>query len=362
MRRAELSLSRLFRWWLTELESLIPAAWRGHFRRKADCLIFNVTEKAIHAYRMRDGIETDLGIIKRKPAEIEKDDGSVSAWLAGLNTESARVVLRLPGSCGLRPVLELPQAADEELRKILDIEMDRQTPFRADQVYYDYEIIGRVPGAKRLTVRLTVAPKHIVDEAVELVSAGGMQPDIVDLAGEDRGSVPAINLLGHANDTYEPRALNKLNLSLAGLGLLLAVAAIGIPIWKKNAMVEALASQLAEARQNGNAARLLEERIGTSVAEASYLVNRKRRTPSAVAIIDELSRVVPDGTWLHRIELHGNSVRIYAYSPQASDLIGIIQDSPLFDDARFDSEVEQDRSMGVDRLQISARILERAEE
>ena len=60
----------------------------------------------------------------------------------------------------------MPAATEENLRQVLEFEMDRLTPFRADEVYFDYRVVSRDVAAGQLVIQLAVARREAVDARV----------------------------------------------------------------------------------------------------------------------------------------------------------------------------------------------------
>ena len=60
----------------------------------------------------------------------------------------------------------MPAATEENLAQVLSFEMDRLTPFRADEVYFDHRVVGRDAAAATLAVLVAVARRDIVDSRV----------------------------------------------------------------------------------------------------------------------------------------------------------------------------------------------------
>ena len=66
-------------------------------------------------------------------------------------------------------------AAEENLTQVIAFELDRQTPFRADQVRYDFRIVKRDPVAKLLHVDAdTVATLTSVMQSIALEVMGAL--------------------------------------------------------------------------------------------------------------------------------------------------------------------------------------------
>jgi general secretion pathway protein L len=138
---------------------------------------------------------------------------------------------------------------------------------------------------------------------------------------------------------------------------ILVVAAITIPIVQKNRAIEALEAQVqvaaAEAREGAELRQDLEK-----MAEASqFLVEKKASDVMIVEVIDEISRILPDHTWIARLDLSGTELQIQGRSSASSSLIRIIESSPWFADVRFASPVVQISGTEDDRVHIVASVV-----
>ena len=68
-------------------------------------------------------------------------------------------VLRLSYADILAKSLTLPLAAQPELRQVLSFEMDQETPFKPDELYWDHRLETTDRQKNRLSVRLMLVPK-----------------------------------------------------------------------------------------------------------------------------------------------------------------------------------------------------------
>ena len=75
-----------------------------------------------------------------------------------------------------------------------------------------------------------------------------------------------------------------------------------------------------------------------------------------VELIDEISRILPDHTWIARLDLSDDELQIQGQSSASSSLIGIIESSPWFENARFGSPVVQIAGTETDRFHITATV------
>lgn len=72
-----------------------------------------------------------------------------------------------------------------------------------------------------------------------------------------------------------------------------------------------------------------------------YLIDYKRKAPSASEILSELTRALPDNTWLVQLTLNANETQLSGFSTSASSLLLLIGQSSLFVEPRFRSSYAQ---------------------
>jgi len=109
----------------------------------------------------------------------------------------------------------LPQIAGENLAQVVDYEIERQLPFRREEIYYDFLSLG-VKGDK-VGVLLFAVQKKIVDGIVEVLAGFGAKPRAVESSATALSnyllfctgglSGPAL-LLGGQNHDWEMTGLN----------------------------------------------------------------------------------------------------------------------------------------------------------
>jgi len=183
-----------------------------------------------------------------------------------------------------------------------------------------------------------------------------MKTDIVTCRRRDNANLQPVNLLPQEKRRAKRLDVKSLNLALTVLLAVLVVAAITIPIVQKNRAIETLEAQVqaaaAEAREGAALRQDLEK-----MAEASqFLVAKKASDVMIVELIDEVSRILPDHTWIARLDLSGSELQIQGQSAASSSLIRIIESSPWFENVRFASPVVQIAGTDNDRVHIVATV------
>jgi general secretion pathway protein L len=347
---------RGFGWWIAELRGMLPERLRRAFVAAGPGLAVDLDGEVVVVRAVQAGEDTELGRVDTAGLTAETRRARLQALLPAAEAKgTGEAVLRLPAARVLRKLIDMPAAAAENLREVLSFDIDRQTPFTADQLYFDYAVrtIDRKEG--RILIDFVAAPRELVERAAALAGEIGLVPRRVTVAWPD-GAGPAVNLLPRSRQPSGPRFLRPLTLALAVLTLALAVAAIVVPLHQRAAVAQALSDRVAEQRKRAEAAQHLETEIEQLTKQSHFIADRKATRPLTVAVLDELTSVLPDDTWLFRYRSTGDEVQIFGYSSAATALIGLIEDSPLFQDTQFRAPLTRDVRNDAERFHIGFRI------
>ncbi len=346
-----------FAWWFKELAGLVPARLRGALEGSAQAALFDLSGPEIVLSRLSGRSWRELGRVDPQGLNEPAQARAFARLIKKAKLDQLDVVLRLPASTALRKTLSLPLAAEENLRQVLTFEMDRHTPFSADEVYFDYRVRTRNAETGRMEVELVTVPRKVMDERCERAAAWGVVPDVVDIGGEDRGGEDAsegINLLPADDGVNGGRRVGGLSLFLAAVAAALIAVAVYLPLEAQQREMQAFSAALTKAKAEAGAAMDLRREIDRLVEESQFLVTRKQKSVKATEVLDELTRILPDGTWLRQFKIKDRELRISGFSQAASNLIGLIEQSAMFENARFTSPVTQDRREGLERFNIAA--------
>ena len=323
-----MTLTPFFRWWGRELAALLPAGLRERLRR---------------AWSLRTGLELEPDWSQPAAAiaeEVQRALGAPNVF------HDRKVALRVPERSVLRRTLALPLAAERNLAAVLELEIDRHTPFKAAAVYYTFSPLRRDAAARKLHVALTVVPRRGVEAVIERLRAEGIETTAIVAGGtrlalqEGRGGRPA-----------PVRAWVAATLALALAGVLVAV-----PLLDKQAEIERREAELSGLRLEARRAESARAALAALEAEEGALLAQRRARRAALEVLLELTRRVPDGTWLSHLQLAGERLRLRGESAQPTELLGSLENSEVFQGAAFDGSVTRDARSGRERFALSASV------
>ena len=341
-------LPRFWRWWAGELGPLMPAGSRAIVQRRfvRPVIEFEDGEALFWRPEFSSG-GARLALVEKvaltgDAAAILSRGRAAAARLAANGSQFAapRVVVALNPRRVLRKQLVLPAAVEENLAQTLAYDLDRHTPFRPEQLYFDAAIVGRDTAAKTLRVDWVAALTTVVDSAVKQVVEWGAVPVAV-VPGPPSALPARLNLLPNA---ARPRPLDWRRWQVwapIALVAILALSSIIVPLAQKREYAIVLTEQNAIAAEQAKAADKLRQQLESMQSEYNYVLAKKYAFPSVVHVIDEVTRVLPDDTWLTQFELktsgRGKETQRDLYlrgeSANAGKLIALLQDSKLVEQA-----------------------------
>ena len=350
-------IRRFFRWWGKELAALVPNPVRQLTRNRADRLRLVVTDSELIAVHETNEHSRELGRASRSDvgerSNEAEDQGraALSLLLAGLDSARTAVTVELAPSASLVKVLGLPLAAEENLRQVLAYELERQTPFWQKDVYFDHRIVEREPRTQRLTVKLGVALRRIVDDALSLLDGWDLERAVASQEPDPQWSGRSFAFLPVG---YRTTRMTRLTIGLAGANVLLLAVLVLMPLIGSHAELNALRTRLDAVMASATAATELRERIDQSTSRIGFVLEEKARWPASVEIVNELTRLLPDDTWLSQLQLQAGAVELKGISRAASSLIALLEESDLLRDVRFSSPVTL--TGGGERFHVTASI------
>lgn len=353
---------RLLRWWLGELGALVPAAVREKLSSRKDLVVLALSDHDVVLTRLLSGHELVLGRTKLSAAR-EPADTIVTTALGDpdlrrrIRRGTLRICVRLAAKKALTTCIVLPLAVEENLRQVLDFELDRRTPFAAKDVHFAYRIIERDEAAAQIRIELTVVARPVVAAALQAAERFGLTPTIVDVENDHRGGSGNLLPEDGIRNARRPRVLLRRAACLVVLAL--AGAALYRPAFVAHRTAAELAREVQDAKRIATeVVRLRDESVQLD-GDERYLIDYRRRTPTVSEVLRELAHALPDDTWLAQLSLTANEVRLSGFSASASSLLQPIGRSPLFVEPRFRSAVVFDPGNSRERFEMAVTISKR---
>lgn len=339
-------------WWGGELRNLLPVRWQAFFRSgNVWCLLRHDNGQ----WHIRRSGQPQTTAPWSDALDAPEQQALLNAAVAGVERQDLRLALCLPQDAVLRRRLVLPEAARDNLRQIGAFEMDRQTPFRPDQVYYDLrELPGPAP-AGRIAAELVVVRRTAVDAKLDHLRNAGIAIDAVDLCEGDKRL--GVNLLPPEMARVHRDPRRRLNLSLTAAAALLLLLCLGQWLHNREDALAAMQSQVDDMRADAQKIAALRKQLEDSAGASGFLARRKTDSIAVVDVLQDLTARIPDDTWLERFTVDsGGRVGIQGQSAKAAPLIDALQGSKLLTDANFQGVIQRDPATNKERFYMDAQL------
>ncbi|WP_329742268.1 PilN domain-containing protein [Dyella sp. A6] len=349
-------LPGFFAWWGGELRGMLPARWRTLFGSGAVwCLL---QHEGRQWTLRRDG---DAAVLAHwdEAQEAAAQQAALAAATAGTDVHDLRLALCLAPDAALRRRLWLPLAARDNLRQVGAFEMDRQTPFRVEQVFYDLRELPDAAAAGRFHAELVAVPRSALDLQLQRLREAGIAVDAVDLADGPRRL--GVNLLPREQARVRRDPRQRLNLALAAAALLLVLLCLGQWLGNREDALAAMQAQVDSMHAQAQRVALLRRQLQDSAGAAGFLAQRKAQAVSVLDVLQDLTARLPDDTWLERFTLgDGGQIGFQGQSAKAAHLVDALQGSRWIGNPGFQGVIQRDPSSGKERFYMVAQALKPA--
>lgn len=332
-------LTDFWDWWRQELLALVPS--KAAERR---------VPVAVGVYR-------DHCIIYR-------ERNSSRETLEGVNPDNlGRRIVELTGakSCDIllapdrylkRPLSEnrLPHA---RARTMAAIDVTDSTPLPIDSVHIGF-VQANEPGHG---TDYHVIRKDVLDPVLVSLATAGVRPSTISLMTDDCERKLSDASLAEIDPVFSKTSWRRrvlagaVGLLVVGLCLTYAHA-----YRRYSAAAEQLAAQIEAKQAQAMEVRKALDARQNQIALLESARKRKAQSVPVVRIWEELTRTIPDASWIMDLQLKNDEVTITGFSPSAADLIQSLEASALFQDTNFDAPVTKVPGQDGERFVIRTAI------
>jgi general secretion pathway protein L len=264
------------------------------------------------------------------------------------------VVLRVGGGRAIVKRIVLPAGALDVLPAVVRNKVESLAPWPLAEAIWGHRA-PELPQAGQLAVDVGIASRKTIDGILSVLKQAGAVASHLEIAGENsEADGIAVDLL----KTDRTRGARRLVTALMTVAALLALATFSYGLFRGvSAQLELSATE----QRTAETKQLLLGRgstgeAGSRLAEANKIYDRKKDTPPFVALLNSLTRLVPDGIWLTGIDYSGGRLTVTGRGTQISGMIGSLEKSELFADVNFASATQRDPEQNTEIFSISATI------
>ena len=255
--------------------------------------------------------------------------------------------------------IKLPQAAEPNLPQVLAFEMDRQTPFKASNVYFDWKVLDRSSSPGQLLLQLFVVPRAEVERALEALERIGLALAGLDVM--DDGRSKGLTLLPAERRVRVINKRGRLNLALGLACLALLAVVMAQSLYLRAHQVSELEAAIADVQGEARKVTNIRKQIEETSEAAGFLATRRAASPLAIELLADVTRLLPDDTYLDRLVIGEGSVQMQGKSRNAQQLIEKVNTSELLTAAAFRGSTRLDARSGLEIFELNATVAKRGD-
>ncbi len=344
-------------WWLKGLLLLLPEDLRRKIIHIPDRItVIKRADDYCFSFYESDNRTTDEERVLKPDNELEKAD--LLQWLMDKKSDDTEIIALIPHDEILSKQLSLPLTSEANLHEILGFEMDRQTPFSAEQVYYDSRVVTYDHEQEKIQLELFVIPRERVDNLLREIRSLRLQITKVCIT-RDGDMVDNIDLLPVSERRRDNHRIDMQTQVLLAATFVLFLATLYVPVFQQQGILENLEQELDRSRAMAKEVQPLINEKESILVRNQFLTEKQQSRVYTIEILEELTKILPDDTWLNRLIIRNGEVQLHGESDTATSIIQLIENSGLLQDAQFRSPVTQNNITNKDKFHVSATLVDR---
>lgn len=347
------ALSQFMTWWRDELTGLLPGFLSARDKAAIPRRILSLETDGVRLVEMRNGAGQPSATEPAEPmplAEVLRQLGRDAAKRGA----SPEIGVRLPYQACFTRRVELPRTASRDFTRLLTLDLERVTPFKPKDVLTAFYPDGVQESPTKMAFRQLVVKRSAVEGPMETMRAAGFDVVRLDCWTEDgKAAVPVNFLVDGAAPSSNGSRMVPMALAAAAAGLLSAAGWLAVD--RHETALADIQAREASLKTKVQARREAEARLQASVAEVDAFKRLRATTPSKVAALEELSRLLPDTAWVTDLKIEGNTIDVSGLATQAVQLVPILERSAFFRDASLTSPLTFDQREDKERFSIRVR-------
>ena len=215
--------------------------------------------------------------------------------------------------------------------------------------------LGRREGDAQLDAELVAVPRTAL--AVAEAALGDLAGNLagIDVLGAD-GAPLRVNLLDPAQRRQQADPMRSWNLVLVAIAVIAVAALLWQLLYNRRAAADAF--ELVATRQADAARRVSVQRQQlVDIVEGQAFLDRARAgRPTAVEVLDDLSRRLADNTYLDKFAIEGDRITLIGRSSEASALLERLEGSKLWRAPALTGALQPDARTGRDIFTLTAEL------
>ena len=332
------------RWWMNELRECSPKVFRRIMQARAETRLFVWSDRGDIVCQL----VAPSGVQERRFHVDTPVRSQLDAWLVetGCDRGAVQIGVALCDDLFFQRDFSLPRSELDALTQILAQEVVHRTPFQLADIWHGVTPESEISGDGVARFRHWIIPRDRAE--AEIARLGLPTAEIDFIAARPAAGAPiAVVSLWASRQDDPPRVLRATRILAAAL-LVATMTGLFAFEWWQSSRAAWLDDELYEAKQG---VQLAQQGAGSPVRLLAL-----KAVPGSLAAWDELSRVIPDHTFLTEVRIAAGTITLSGLSSDAARLVRILDGSRLFAGATLVGSITPDAAERRDRFRISLKL------
>ena len=324
------------------LQDIIPNGLVESFVRPAPAIDAVLDKDSVQFVRQYPAQNAEIVTLQHSELELATDGVLKADLISGLKESQLQLSLVMPEEQVMRRRITLPRAARNNLRTVVSYQIGRLTPFSADKVFFDVlEIPTATPNNNTIEVEFIAVLKTEVQPWIEQIErlTGLVVSRLTVPQTDDLPNRQSVNLFAQqrTRNAWWLR-LNRNSMLLIALVAVLLITAV-VPVIKLRTLVLERKHEIAVVDERATGLQEKRQILADDLAALNYVLEQRASNQQLSSVIEELTRIVPDEIFINSLSVQKQAVVISGVGTGVVDLIEVLNNSPLFEDAKFTASI-----------------------
>jgi general secretion pathway protein L len=147
------------------------------------------------------------------------------------------------------------------------------------------------------------------------------------------------------------------SLVLLAVALVALLGAASVVLDNRRDAATALEAQVRSRAESARSVATKRQQLVDMIDGSTFLARRRTALPATLQVLDELTRRLPDGTYLEKVSIENNRLLVIGLSSEAASLVGRMEGAPYWRNPALSGALQPDPRVRRDRFSLVAELV-----
>lgn len=352
--------SRFITWYVKQFRTAFPETfidWLTDKGVRSLIIRKNQTDDEIEFSTINRKASTPATHFRIKKSNIKASSLSSELSGHGFDRNSTRLIFEIEEKAFFRRSSIIPSSAKDQIPRLMQMEIERKTPFKIEDVFSCYTLKNSTESPAKILVHQWILRRDLVEGMLFQYALTLEDIDIIQPVSSEK-TAPTIELKKRQSDT---QYLKKLIIIILSMSAFLLIIGVAVTLWKQEKISADLDEKISSVSAKAAKIREIADRATSESRLLLSLRSERASKHSLVNILDETSKLLPDGSYVTELRLSETRsgqrvIDIIGFSDKAVNLPALFDKSSIFLDAELTAPITPDLTEKRDAFSLQAKL------